>query len=175
MQSKRLTPSEALRREFDPSLAVLPGAPQEPQESTIKRRGFRIGDIGILLKPGILGEVNDSLNAYRLPNTPFWFKGLVNLRGNIIPVFDLFALINGESSRTRVWNLFLGSDVETGGLVIDELPVQISLQPGSDMRRLPPLPQALQAATDMAYVSDGQVWLELEPEKLFDQLGQLLA
>lgn len=175
MQCKMLKPSEALRRDFDSSQIDLPLSDQGAEENTLKRRGFRIGDLGILIKPGVLGEVNDSLTAYRLPNTPTWFKGLVNLRGNIVPVFDLFALINGSPSKKKVWNLFLGAEGETAGLAIDELPVQVSLQLGSEMKRLPPMSQALQVATDTAYVNDGQLWVELEPSRLFDRLGELLS
>ncbi|MBI4688370.1 MAG: purine-binding chemotaxis protein CheW [Nitrospirae bacterium] len=62
----------------------------------MKALTFKIGAEHFSLDIGYLKEVkpfSDLKNTY-VPNSPQWLKGLVNLRGNLIPVVDLGTAFN---------------------------------------------------------------------------------
>mgnify|MGYP003952499105 CR=1 FL=1 len=45
--------------------------------------------LGLLLPPGDVAELVRGARVSAVPNTPSWFVGLINRRGNLVPVFDL--------------------------------------------------------------------------------------
>jgi chemotaxis signal transduction protein len=67
----------------------------------------------LVLAPETLGEIHYGLRPTYIPNSPGWFRGIVNRRGALVPIFDL-----------TLW-LGLGRDASTdkrGILMLDRAP-----------------------------------------------------
>jgi len=88
-----LPPSVALNRRFVLPADAAPASGDQPASGPQARRAFRLGRLTLLLQEQTVAEVMDLPACYRLPNTPAWCLGLVNLRGNLLPAFDLHGLL----------------------------------------------------------------------------------
>ena len=58
----------------------------------------------------------------RIANTPEFIKGVMNLRGTIVPIVDLrvkFGLPRGKATTTRPWSIVLNVAKRTVGVVVD--------------------------------------------------------
>jgi twitching motility protein PilI len=167
-----LNPSAALNR-FKPPRGVGTGI--TPVERQRARYGFRVGGIGLLVGQDTVSEVLEQVPVYPLPNTPPWLLGLVSLRGNLVPVFDVKQFLELEDDKTQEKRrlLILDQGEKAVGVLIDGLPrVAVTRQA---LPRLPPLPAALRAHVTQAYVQDDLVWLEFDHQGFFRALGGRMA
>ena len=85
-----LLPTVALTR-FAPARNIQHVYKQKKTEPS--RYGFKIGQLGLLLCLQEKIEIVDSIDPCPIPNTPQWFAGMINLRGNLLPVFDMKELL----------------------------------------------------------------------------------
>jgi chemotaxis signal transduction protein len=166
-----LSPSAALNRFDLPQGSVVDIAHQEEQRV---RYGFRIGDLGLLIGADTVSEVLEKTPIFPIPRTPAWLSGLLNLRGNLVPVFDLklFLQLQHESNQKRHVLVLDRGDTSVATL-IEGLPQAVAAT--RKLSRLPPLPWALQAHTSLAYVNKDAVWLEFDHLGFFQSIGNQLA
>lgn len=166
-----LSPSTALNRFDLPQGLAIDIAHQEDQRV---RYGFRIGDIGLLIGADTVSEVLENIPIFPIPRTPGWLSGLLNLRGNLVPVFDLklFFQLNQQSSHKR-HVLVLDRGDTTVATLIEGLPQSVVTT--RKLSHLPPLPSALQAHTSLAYVNKDAVWLEFDHKNFFQFIGNQLS
>jgi twitching motility protein PilI len=84
---------------------------------------FRIGSDYLVSQLGEVVEILEYPELSRMPLTQPWVHGVANVRGNLLPVIDLCAYLNGEAStlttRTRV--LVIDFQGLYTGLVVDEV------------------------------------------------------
>lgn len=167
-----LSPSDALNR-FHPPEGTSIGV-HSPAAAQSARFGFRVGQLRLLIKPNTLSEVIMHTSIYPMPNVPGWFTGVMNLRSNLLPVFDLHQLLGmGDSDRDK-WNVLILDQGSDGvGIRIDGLPQSVA--PNRVLRQAPPLHEALEAHVPAAYATDGAIWLEFDHQSFFTTLGQQLA
>lgn len=117
-------------------------------------------------------EIIDYLKATRVPGTPDYFKGLINLRGNIVPVIDLskkFALgeLTGEDLSIIILEL---SDRQLGFLV-DRVMRLIQLQEGQIEITSLDIPERLGFSNIKGIVNIlQQSYFILDIEQLFQEL-----
>ena len=166
-----LGPSEALGY-CDPS-EVLSEAPGRTEHNPV-RYGFRVGSLGLLVPQQTASELIGDLSVYPVPNTPPWFPGLVNLRGNLIPVFDLkrlFALPDDSVPERKL--LVIDKEDNAAGVYVDGFPQPVRL--AEPMARIPSLPRVLEEHIAEAYFVNDTVWLELRHRDLFVAVGQHMA
>ena len=161
-----MSPGAALSRFEPPAGMVLAAAVEEKRA----RYGFRISTLGFLIKTGCSSEVLHQPDIWDLPGSPPWLQGLVNLRSNLVPVFDLRQLLDlpprDATAAQRV--LVLDQGDKAVGLLIDDFP-----KPLLEMSFLPVLPQLpaeLQAHVRGGYMKGDSVWLEMDHEAFFDDL-----
>ncbi len=161
-----LPPVEALERFTPPSGMSLAAATEEQRA----RYGFRISTLGFLIKPGCSSEILFKPDIWDLPGSSPWLLGLVNLRSNLVPVFDLRQLFDlpprDGAAAQRL--LVLDQGDKAVGLLVDDFP-----KPLLDMSFLPALPQLpeeLQAHVRGGYVKGDSVWLEFDHESFFEDL-----
>ncbi len=165
-----LTPIAALTRFTLPAQSAA-GAEAGTGPS---RFGFLIGNIGLLLEPESLSEVIEETLIHPIPNTPPWFSGMINLRGNLVPVFDLKVLfgLRDEHNETRRL-LVVDKGNKAVAIRIDGLPK--AFVPERCAKQLPPLPQALKEHVQKVYIHEEEIWLEFDFEAFFTAVGAQLA
>lgn len=140
-------------------------------EITATVLGFRIGDLGFLLPISLHCEVIGHLPVNPLPRVEPWFSGLLNMRGTIVPVVDLYLLPNAVASPPKKrYLLTIGRGEKTIALWIDGYP-HLLPDLATPLPSLPPLPELLKPCISHAYSHDGQTWLQAEFGALFATLG----
>lgn len=163
-----LLPGAALSRFQPPEGMVVAAAAEEKRG----RYGFKISTLNFLIKPGCASEVLRAPDIWDLPGSVPWLLGLVNLRSNLVPVFDLrreFGLPMDSVADTHLVLVFDQGE-KAVGLLINDFP-----KPLFDMTHLPALPQLpaeLQAHVRGGYMKDDNVWLEFDHESFFEELAR---
>ena len=165
----RPSPSAALNR-FNPpegtTIGLRPAVMEQPT-----RFGFSLGQLHLLITPGTRSEVTMQPHICSIPNVPPWFLGIINLRGNVIPVFDVSQLLQAGDSRRQKRNLLLlDQGSETVALPIDGLPYSVTLD--HELHDMPPLPAVLEAHISAAYVKDDTIWLDFDHQSFCTHLGK---
>lgn len=152
-------------------LATVVQAQRKPE--TRIRYGYRIGSLGLLVGLGGDSEVIQVPPISPLPGTPAGFAGLINLRGNLTPLYDLRQLLNlsgnaNASGGSRNENaIVLGEGEETVALLIEEYPMalpELRPLPTSDF---PLLPTLLAQHVTSGYVHESGIWLEFDYRGFF--------
>ena len=163
------SPSTALNR-FNPPAGMTIGLRSAVMEQPI-RFGFSLSQLHLLIKPGTHSEVAMQTNICSIPNVPSWFLGVINLRGNVIPVFDVHRLLQMDNRRReRQTVLLLDQGSDTVALSIDGLPQSVVLD--HKLRDMPPLPEVLEAHIPAAYAKENTIWLDFDHQSFFTQLGK---
>lgn len=168
-----LSPTDALTR-FLPLETEVDTNNLAPHTETVF--GFRVGSLGFLVASHIYCEVIEQLPVNPLPNVEPWFSGLLNLRGNLVPVIDLQLLLAEKVSRDRKKRqLFaIGQGDKTIAFWIDGLP-EIQRTFSQPLKQLPPLPAILEHCVLNAYLQDEQFWFNVDFDELFKTLGRQYA
>ena len=167
-RDKWLNPSAALTR-FNPPEGTVT-AIQAAERKQRARYGFQVSDIGLLIHQDTTSEVIEQIPVYPIPHMPYWLPGLINLRGNLIPVFDLKLFLGLEhDSQQKQWLLILGADDHAVSLFCDGLPKMVDTT--RPLERLPPLPMALRPHIVRAYAYEGIIWSELDHEHFFHSVA----
>jgi twitching motility protein PilI len=166
-----LSPSVALNRfdtPADPAIKI------QQTQSRRMRYGFRVGPVGLLINFNTVSEVIENTTICPVPHTPSWLSGLINLRGNLLPIFDLqklLALQRVNHNEKRI--LILDKGEQAVGIIIDDLPRALDVS--QKLPRLPPLPSVLRACVSEAYSDDSVVWLEFNHQSFFFSLATQIA
>ena len=171
MNQPLLDPVEALSRRFAQSATVA--LPPLEKSDTQVRIGFRIGGTSLLLPPGTLTEVMSPIPTYRLPNTPAWCLGLINVRGNLLPLFEIHKLIR-ENPAKRPQLLILGSGAEAAGILIDNLPFSVDLPPTGTVTGRPGSHSLLESHLGEYWRHEGEILMEIDHLSLLHRLVQLM-
>lgn len=135
------------------------------------RYGVHIGTIGLLIGASVACEVVACPSATRLPRTPFWFAGVMSLRGSLLPIFDLGALLALAPAKppSPRAGLILDRGDYAACLLIDGLPT--ALTPLEPVTVTGPMSAPLQAHVTAAYRSGDELWFELDHRGLFTELA----
>ena len=155
------------------ALGLPPGG--EVRHLGLDRR-YRLGVGGqrFLLDLSLAVHVIDVPVSYRLPNTRPWFLGIVNLRGALVPLYDLAAFLElpapPEGERMM---LVVGDGDEGAATIIDAPPTHVSVSDELRADELPSLDPLIERHARVAYrLADG-IWVELDWDALFQELKGL--
>jgi len=164
-----IAPSEALHR-FAPPEGFIPVM----LETTAKqlRYGFRSAGLGLLIRQGIGSEAVPMMPMATIPNGPVWLLGMINLRGNLVPICDLRRLIDGKPNAAleKPMLLVLDKGEQAAGFLIDGYPIALTgLRPAN---QLPGLPQPLEKHVKTMLAPDEEVWLEFDHEGFLEEAMQ---
>ena len=132
--------------------------------------GFKIDNLGVLLESQMMSELLTSLPVCSLPNTNQALYGMANLRGNIIPVFDLRFLFGMPESEYKYF-LVIGSGEHSVAVLLDEVPIQVDVGEQEKLNALPPIPSVLRPHVTDAYYSDG-LWVGCDLMRFFESLSE---
>ncbi len=162
-----LPPGAALAH-FEPIEGTQLMPKGEERAEVRARYGFRIGELGLLVSPDAGSEVLAVPAACALPGASPGFLGLINLRGSLVPLYDLCALLGMGESGAATMVLVFGQGEQAVAVLTDGYPkALLSLRPLSS---LPPLPAALGSHVSGGYVQDDAVWLEFDHVSYFDEV-----
>jgi chemotaxis signal transduction protein len=163
-----LKPSAALAR-FAPRLRDEHDAAAREQ---VIRYGFSIGDVGLLVSLQAGCEVIAIPTIARLPTTPAWLLGVANLRGNLVPIFDLPALLETPAVENR-FGLIFDRGEHAVGILIAEHPVALDkLEP---LLQAPSPPPAAREFVSGAFRQGRSVWMEFDHRQFFESIAQRMS
>ncbi|MCK5523584.1 MAG: chemotaxis protein CheW [Thiomargarita sp.] len=172
---KKLSPSQALNRPLIRTDDSTYYGKHEGLEST-RRLGFRIGNIGLLIGEQATCELSEVLQICTIPFTAAWLLGLINLRGNLVPVFDLYQLLQLETGKgIKKMLLILGREKTAGAIVIEELPIHLTFTENDKLTHLPPLPAIIKPYASSGYEKESTVWFNFDHLGFFETLTTKLA
>lgn len=160
-------PSKALAANID---YVDLSDSQQEQQKTQALHAFRIDNLGLLMQTDMTSELLANLSICNLPNTNRVLYGMGNLRGNIIPVFDLQYLF-GMPEGKRKYFLVIGSGENAVAVLLDEVPLQVNIEEQYMLNALPLMPAVLRPFVRAAYHSDG-LWVDCDLMAFFESLTE---
>ncbi len=152
-----ILPTLALTRYF-----VLPkevAVREDAAELRSKRfRAVRMGDLDVLLDASEPMELLESPALYPVPNAPTQCQGLINIRGGLVPVFDIRSWLRLKAGETPPQSgittpgetmargdtryvLVLGKGGFAAGLVIDVMQGVLEFSPEQALSARPVLPE----------------------------------
>jgi purine-binding chemotaxis protein CheW len=126
---------------------------QKEEEQLKQLVGFMLG--GELFGVDILmvQEIIRSTAITRVPNAPDFVEGVINLRGNIIPVIDLRRRLNMHdregAKETREWILILTIGTRITGFIVDLVTEVIKI----DEADIDPPPDIIVSGLESQYIS----------------------
>lgn len=178
-----VSPHEALGDQEKSDLFELPSAAIEKDslsnnDSDLRRHGFYIGNIGLLLPPEMISEVAENAIVRRLPNSMPSLVGMTNLRGNMVPVFDIAVALdilpdNANDTKSDRKLLFLQLDDEWVGLYSNGLPIRLVLDTNNRMDTIPPVPEIIKPFVYHSYKQE-EVWLDFDIKGFFERISERL-
>ena len=164
-----ILPSQALTR-FEPPKGFVPVTLQSATKQL--RYGFRTAGLGLVIRQGVGSEAVPMMPMAVIPNGPTWLLGVINLRGNLVPVCDLRRLVGGDfdTALEKPMILVLDKGDKAAGFLIDGYPHALtSLRPANP---LPGLPEPLVRHVKTMITTDDEVWLEFDHEGFLDAATQ---
>lgn len=96
----------------------------DEQEGLIQLVGFGIGNEQFGVDILSVREIIRSAPVTPVPNSPMFVEGVINLRGDIIPVIDLrkrLNLFNEKSELDKNWVLILSINNRIVGFIVDKV------------------------------------------------------
>jgi twitching motility protein PilI len=167
----------ALTRTFE-----LP-EPAAPRRARVEQRyrGLRIGNLSLLVAHDCGGEIIEDARIFPLPRAAIfplpraaaWCRGLINLRGNLIPAFDLHESLGLTRLRAaRQWWLALGTRDDALAFPVDALPVALLAKEPAVVQSSV-IPDQLRAYVSVGFRIDGELWLEFRHRDFFRALPSM--
>lgn len=167
-----LSPSAALNRLHldEHELGAEAGQGLKPTEHRQQRHGVAIGPFSVLLPPDVVSEVVKGSTVYPVPKTASWVKGLLNLRGNLVPVFNLAEHFDAAAEPPESPQILaVGKAEDAVALIVDGIPKLASTRQPISHSALP-LPEAIKSHVRGAYAEEENIWLELDISGLIESL-----
>lgn len=159
---------------FDPFEGLASGL-EGDEELRPVRYGFRVAGQNILIDKAVICEILPNPYIYPLPNLPGWVQGMLNVRGNLIPVINLGQLLlQGEEEYVTAKKPLLVIDRGENAMAIflDHLPVSLDFDE-SNAEESPVDEKAshlIREHTRVAYQIEGYTWHEIDHEALFKMI-----
>lgn len=175
VDSDWLKPEEALTRFKRPDISFLDFEAISRHEIK-KRYGFIIGNLGMILPDGTLSEVMKMFEVFPVPNTEKWFKGMTNVRGNLVPVYDLSMML-GYTDETAKFNNLLVLDKGAGsiGILMNNLPRPYEVSVWKVVENRSEIPSAFDGFVDESYEDEGIVWACIDHKRFFESIKSAVA
>ena len=169
-ENNYLDPESALSR-FKKPENLLINEQAEGKKKAINRYGFVVENIGLLITESTLSEVVRNKEICSLPNTKRWMKGLINIRGNLVPVYDLpllLGLTSEESSYSNI--LVLGKGSRSVAVVIEGLPRPCDVSEWNKVADFPCDITELKDHIVEVYMSEETVWMDFNQHSFFESV-----
>ncbi len=124
----------------------------------------------LVLAPGVIGELHYGVRPTYIPNSPGWFRGIMNRRGALVPIFDVTLWLNlgRDPSTDRRGVLLFDSAPKMAGIWILGDPKLVTLveNPEADRSEFPEqmqpfLTQGFESDDGPCFEFDHAAWFRL--------------
>jgi len=142
-------------------------------DSSLLYFGLQLGGLGLLLNDSLDKEIVSEHEICEIPDSPQWFKGYINLRSQVVPVFDLYDYLNlkKESSFFKSeYLLIIGRSDSIFAISVTTMPQKISINKQNQINEPPPYPEAIKQCCSTSYRQNG-LWSEWDIERFISQLS----
>ena len=139
-------------------------AKQESDSNVSRFYALTIDKLKLLIDEHISCELLEESDIYTIPQTTEWIKGVVNVRGDVVPIIDLKNIVTGENQELNNKNKIIIINIENGpfGLYLDQLPTIISFDSDSELSDYSKLPLSIQPFVRFAYMQDEEIWAGID-------------
>ena len=142
----------------------------------VRGYGMTLAGMPFILPIGMYCEFFESVAITPLPNSPASFAGLTNIRGNVVPVYDLAQFISGEASQLRVAYqnvkiVQLGKGEDAAAIICEQAPRTFDLTVAVETQASQTLPENVRSWIARSLLVDGREWHELNYLSLFQSLA----
>ena len=130
---------------------------------------FAVGDRSFGIDIMSVGEIRQWSLATPLPHQPEWNRGVLNLRGAIVPVHDLRARLGGELTDPTPNHVVVIASIgsQSVGILVDAVSDILTVRAGQ-IRALPPSVSEVDDSTISGLVSTGDSMVALlDLDRLF--------
>ncbi|WP_299200366.1 chemotaxis protein CheW [uncultured Amphritea sp.] len=135
------------------------------------RHGFRVGFLQLLLPAQTRSELLRCEHFCAIPETPDWFVGFINHRGDAVPVYDLAASLGlGLTDPKRGWLLLLDAQPATAAVLLQDTPQGITNP--SVAGDAQPRPDLLEGICSGQYHYHNSLWFEFDHRAYFSRQKQ---
>ncbi len=152
---------------------------QEEKEQLMQLVGFTIGNEQFGVDILMVQEIIRSAPITSVPNSPDFIEGVINLRGNIIPVIELRKRLNlfrEDADSKDAWILILDIDSRVTGFIVDSVTrvlkiMESTIEPPPDVVVAGLANQYIRGVCDIG--EDLLIMLDFNRILLADELRQL--
>jgi len=131
---------------------------------------FKLGQIAFFFPQDILSEVIEEVEYTHLPLMPNTVLGLSNVRGNLVPVFDMHGFLGVKRSGKQKNLLCIGEGDDMVGVLLDDMPFRLKRSECKALSSAPVLPDSIQPYINQLFIKGDQVILDYQHEALFNAL-----
>lgn len=134
--------------------------------------GFSLLGFNFVVSVGDFSEMLEVPNYTRLPGVVNWVKGVANVRGRLLPVFDLASYLGGKITGNKKQQRLLVVDkpeIYAGFWVDQVFGIQHFTQDSHEKLSSTPLPEKVEPFVDGSFVESEQEWHVFKPLKLLDK------
>jgi chemotaxis signal transduction protein len=118
---------------------------------------FHIGQYQFVVNANCFCEVFVDTHIAALPNSPNLLRGLCNLRGVLMPVYQLHQALDASAPKKSI--IFcIGKGDQAIGLLVDALPVSLPLRSTERVPKDAVAQPILDSLIDATYFSANKVW-----------------
>ncbi len=153
------------------AIALFPTASDDNPVAQKQRRFlFRVGEYRFLTPAGLYAEMLEKPVIAPLPNSPSCLLGISNIRGNLVPIYQIHSLLQ-QAFFTPARALLMGSMGDAAAIIIDQKPESLY---ASDLELLndEPIPDFLDNIVHAGARYRQQPVFEIHHQTLFERLAQ---
>lgn len=148
---------------------------EKPAKVISKHYGFSVDGVNFLAPEGLYCELIYEFNISQLPNAPKHMLGLINLRGNLIPLYQIAETKDSKGSKgSRNYAFLIGEAKKGAAILISGKPHLITIDDHTenipDNTCLPWLEGCIEAS----YQIQGETWHRIDSDSLFKKLANKL-
>lgn len=89
---------------------------------------FTLGDKYYALKTDNVEEISRDINITKVPNAPEWIEGIINVRGNVITLTNLYKLLQEEEDICYNNIIMVRNEEEMIGVLVKEIKEVVNIK-----------------------------------------------
>lgn len=134
------------------------------EQSKNVRYGFVVCKINLVFEQSLICEVIQKTRVFPIPNTANWIKGLINFRGNLVPVFNLYDYWGIKDKKKDLPLLVMGTGDNAFGIYADSYPQALEIDDETARNKTIPdsISAELRSFISHSYELNNNTWYETD-------------